>query len=130
MLDQYSSLFREGLETLKQTKVKFFLKEGITPKFYKARPVPLALQQRVTAELDCLQAEGILCPIKVSDWAIPIVPVMKKDGTIIRVCGDFKLTVNQESMSFLPPYQVVLCFLPWISPTCIINYHWMRKLKS
>ena len=56
---------REGLGTLKQTKVKFFLKEGITPKFYKARPVPLALQQLVTAELDCLQAEGILCPIKV-----------------------------------------------------------------
>ena len=27
----------------------------------------------------------------------PIVPVMKKDGTSLRICGDFKLTVNQVS---------------------------------
>ena len=32
VLDHYSSLFQEGLGTLKQTKVKFFLKEGTTPK--------------------------------------------------------------------------------------------------
>ena len=87
MLDHYITLFQEDLGTLKEAKVKFFLKKDITLKFYKARPVPLALQQRVTAELDRLQAEGIICPIKVSDWATPIVPVMKKDGAI-RVCGD------------------------------------------
>ena len=126
MLDHYSSLFQEGLGTLKQTKVKFFLKEGTTPKFYKTHSVPLALQQRVTAELDRLQAEGILCPIKMSDWATPIVPVMKKDGTI-RVCGDLllikqlkmKCIHSQESMNFLPPYLM-----------CTINCHWMSKHKS
>ena len=32
ILDQYSSLFQEGLGTPKQSKVKFFLKEGATPK--------------------------------------------------------------------------------------------------
>ena len=60
ILDQYSSLFQEGLGTLKQSKVKFLLKEGATPKFFKARSVPLTIQQRVTAELDRLQAEGII----------------------------------------------------------------------
>ena len=44
-------------------------------------------------ELDCLEAAGIIRKIDHSDWAAPIVPVPKKDGTI-RVCGDYKVTIN------------------------------------
>ena len=87
ILDRYSSLFQEGLGTLKDSKV---IKEGATPKFLKAHSVPLALQQGVTFELDHLQAEGSIASVKVAYWAIPIVPVLKKDGSIL-VCGDFKL---------------------------------------
>ena len=102
ILDHYFSLFQEGLGTLKDSKVKFYLKEGATPKFFKARSVPLALQQGVSAELDHLQAERIIAPVKVADWAAPIVPVLKKDGSI-RVCGDFKLTVNQATCTEVYP---------------------------
>ena len=45
VLDHYTTLFQEDLGTLKQSKVKIFLKEGATPKFNKARPLPLAMQQ-------------------------------------------------------------------------------------
>ena len=34
--------------------------------------------------------------MKFSDWAAPIVPVLKKDGGI-RICGDYKLTVNRAA---------------------------------
>ena len=54
ILDCYFSLFQEGLGTLKDSKVKFYLKEGTTPKFFKACSVPLVLQQGVPAELDRL----------------------------------------------------------------------------
>ena len=40
-----------------------------------------------------LQESGVIKPIQFSDWAAPIVPVVKSDGSI-RICGDYKVTVN------------------------------------
>ena len=36
---------------------------------------------------------GVLEKIPSSDWAAPIVPVPKKDGTV-QLCGDYKVTIN------------------------------------
>ena len=48
-------------------------------------------------ELDRLTQERVIEPIQFSDWAAPIVPVLKSDGESIRICGDFKVTINQVS---------------------------------
>jgi len=32
--------------------------------------------------------------VEVSDWAAPIVPVLKSDRSSVRICGDFNVTVN------------------------------------
>ncbi|KAL5475306.1 hypothetical protein EMCRGX_G027394 [Ephydatia muelleri] len=47
-------------------------------------------------ELDRLEKEGIIEAVRFSDWAAPIVPVVKRDGSV-RICGDFKLTVNRAT---------------------------------
>ena len=45
------------------------------------------------AELDKLEASGIIEKVSCSDWAAPIVPVPKANRHF-RICGDYKVTVN------------------------------------
>jgi len=53
------------------------------------------MKPKVGAELKRLEREEILHKVKFSDWATPIVPVVKLNGTV-RICSDYKITVNPE----------------------------------
>ncbi|CAC5423728.1 Uncharacterized protein K02A2.6 [Mytilus coruscus] len=74
-------------------KAHFMLKENASPKFVKARPVPFSVKPQMERELIRLEKQGIISNVDTSEWASPIVPVMKSNGTI-RICGDFKTTVK------------------------------------
>ncbi|XP_049268704.1 uncharacterized protein K02A2.6-like [Rhipicephalus sanguineus] len=93
LVEEFADLFEDRLGCCKGPPVKLYKKEGAVPRFLKARPVPFALRKAVSAEIDRLVQQGILSPVSVSEWAAPVVPVVKKNGDI-RLCGDFKLTVN------------------------------------
>ena len=96
VLAKYPDVFMEGLGTLKGVKAKIYVDQGAEPKYIKARSVPYALKTNVELELERLEREGIISPVEFSEWAAPIVPVAKPNGTV-RICGDYKLTVNQVS---------------------------------
>ena len=87
-------VFQKGVGTIKGYKADIRLKEGAKPIFKKSRSVAYALQPLLEAELDQMQRDGILEPVENSDWATPLVIVPKNNGRI-RVCGDFKVTINQ-----------------------------------
>ena len=91
---QYPEVFGKGTGPIKSFKVDIKLKEGASPCFFKPRNVPYALKGKVTAELDRLVQEKVLVPVNRSDWASPVVTVVKPDGTL-RLCGDYKVTVNR-----------------------------------
>ena len=95
MLDKYSDVSEDKLGTFKSAKAKLTLKEDSQAHFYEARAVPYALRPKVEAELRRLHNEGILTKVEWNEWATPIVPVPKKDGSV-RICGDYKGTVNPE----------------------------------
>ncbi len=86
-------MFQEGIGTLHHIKGKIVLDSDATHKFHKARPVPYAVRQKVEAELDRMEAEGILSKVDWSAWATPVIPVTRKTGNI-RLCGDFKVSIN------------------------------------
>jgi len=96
ILDVHKDIFGKGLGTLKGTEAKVYVDPSALPKFMKARPVPYALKTKVEKELDRLQSEGIISPVVFTEWAAPIVPGVKQDGSV-HICGDYRCTVNQVS---------------------------------
>ena len=96
ILEEFPELFQPSMGTWKHGKVKLAVDRNAKPRFLKARNVPYALQRAVEVELERLEKEGIISPVSYSDWAAPIVPVLKSNGQV-RICGDYKCTVNQAA---------------------------------
>lgn len=95
LLRQHQSVFQEGLGTMKGVTAKLYVDRDAKPRFHKARSVPFAMRQKVDEELQRLQELGIIEPVQFAEWAAPIVPILKADKKTVRICGDYKLTVNQ-----------------------------------
>ena len=93
ILNKHSPVFDGELGSMKDITVKLTVKPGSKPKAFKARNLPYALKPKVASELARLVKSGVLEPVKTSEWATPIVPIIKKDGSL-RICGDFKVTLN------------------------------------
>lgn len=93
LTDRFADVFQGGLSTMQQICATLSLKEGATPQFHRPRPVPFAIRDAVGRELDRLEEAGILRKVEHSEWTASIVPVPKKDGAI-RLCGDYKVTIN------------------------------------
>ena len=58
-------------------------------KLGQAMFVPFAMKTLVEKELGNLKAQGIIEPDVFSEWAAPIVSVLKADKTSVRICEDF-----------------------------------------
>nr|CAI5855960.1 unnamed protein product [Callosobruchus analis] len=95
LLSKYKNILTPGIGKIKNIQAEIHLKEGTRPVFMKARPVPFALQPLVEEEIDNLVSQGVLEKVDMSEWATPIVPVVKSNGKV-RLCGDFKVTLNPE----------------------------------
>lgn len=120
ILMEYSEIFSESLGTFKVPPVSIKLDSNATPKFLKARNVPFALRNKVTEKLDDMVNKGILEPVTYSEWATPIVSVVKQNGTI-RICGDYRSTVNQAVKQFVYPLPTVNDILTTMSGGTIFS---------
>ena len=105
LLTQFKDLFSDELGVIVGHKAVVHLKEGAVPRVCSARPVPFPIKGAVEAELDRLVKRNILEPVDTTvtpiEWASPIVVAMKSTGAI-RICVDFKTTINQQV--FMDPH--------------------------
>ena len=97
VLRRYPSVFQEGLGTLKGFQAKIYVDPDAPPRFYPARSIPYAYREMVEQELQRLQENGTIEPVDFADWASPIVVVLKRDKSSVRICGDFSVTINPVS---------------------------------
>ena len=62
-------------------------------------------------ELEQLVLIAIIEPVEFSEWATPIVAVVKQDGSV-RICGDYRLTVNLAAKLDTYPLPCINDLLP------------------
>lgn len=99
VLKEFTELFENSLGTIRGHQAKIHISESVTPKQFRPRSVPLALQDQVSSELERLVKEGVLEPVDTTNtpisWASPIVVALKSNGSL-RICADFKVTINKH----------------------------------
>ena len=95
ILSKYQDILNKDLGHCTKVKAHIQLKSNAVPKFCKPRPIPFAYIEGVKEEIQRNVDAGILQKVDTSEWAAPIVPVKKPNGKI-RICGDFKVTINPQ----------------------------------
>ena len=94
VLKKHADVFKEELGKVTGMEVKIHMDPDAQPQFFRPRPVPLALRPKVERELERLVQDKVIEPVQFSEWAAPIVPVVKSNGSLW-ICGDYKATVNK-----------------------------------
>ena len=82
ILAKHQNVFEKGLEHLRGYDAKIHVQQEGEPKFMKARSVAYAMKEKFEKELDRLMLLGNLEPIQFSEWASPIIPVLKSDRSV------------------------------------------------
>ena len=92
--EKFPRVFEPGLGELRGVEVKLEIDRSIPPKYFRPRSLPYVYREKVEQQLEQDVRAGILVPVQNSQWAAPLVPVLKKSGEV-RVCANFKLTANR-----------------------------------
>ena len=107
-----SKVFKPGVGEVVGYEAQLQLKEDSKPVFRKARTVPYALKEKIEETIDQMVEDKILTPVDHSQFASPIVPVIKPDSSV-RICGDYKSTLNPNLETKQYPLPTVdECFHP------------------
>ncbi|XP_058456616.1 uncharacterized protein K02A2.6-like [Malaya genurostris] len=93
LIERYGSVCEKSMGKIEGLTAKLQLKPNVQPVYLRARSVPFSIRQAVENEIKSLENDGVLVKVNHSAWATPVVPVMKLNNRV-RLCGDYKISVN------------------------------------
>ncbi|XP_024880616.1 uncharacterized protein K02A2.6-like [Temnothorax curvispinosus] len=93
LLTEFEVLFSNTPGVYNKRSVQIHVNPNTKPVALGARHVPYALKPKIEQELERLVKLGHLEKVESSEWATPIVAVLKGNDQV-RICGDFKVTLN------------------------------------
>ena len=108
----FPTVFDGNIKQMDGEEFHITLTEGAKPFCIKTpRTVPFAYRDKLKAELEILEAQGIIAPVTYpTEWCAPIVVTPKKDSDNIRMCVDLSHLnkyVKRERYQSLTPSQAV-----------------------
>lgn len=97
VLDEFPDVFKDELGCYNGGEVNIEVDPDVQPRFFKPRTVALAYREEVDAQLERGIKDGLWEPVRHSKWAAPLVVVPKDGGKSVRICGDYRLTINKAA---------------------------------
>ena len=85
LYQKFSELFNLVLEALKNVTAKLYVKQNSTPRYIKAKSVPLTIRKKVKTEFDGMVASSVTKSVDFLEWTTPIIPVLKRNGHV-QIC--------------------------------------------
>ncbi|CAB0017933.1 unnamed protein product, partial [Nesidiocoris tenuis] len=95
IFSKFSDVFEKKIGTVPNYTVSLQFRNDARPVFLKPRTVPYAIKEQVETEIRKLEAEGIIEKTNSSAWGTPLVVIPKPNGEL-RLCADYKVTVNSQ----------------------------------
>ena len=94
ILDEFPEVFKTSLGKYVGPPLDLNFDPAIKPIRFRPRRIPIGIKDKVDAAIESLVAQDVLESVADTVWGTPVVPILKKDGSI-RLCGDYKITINK-----------------------------------
>ena len=92
ILAKHEAVFDGKFRKVEGTYVTLSVAPEAKPRYFKPRSVLYILKMKID-ELGGLERKGTISPVRFSEWATAIVPILKADQSV-RICVDYKVTIN------------------------------------
>ena len=112
IMTEYPSVFDGQIKTMEGEKFRIILTDDAKPFcVHTPRVIPFAFRDKLRAELELLQNQGVIAPVtEPTEWCAPIVVTPKKGTDKIRMCVDLSQLnkyVKRERYQSTTPAQAV-----------------------